>query len=233
MNGVSASGAPVPNTDLSIGTGSGSNFEYNQVGYATNSFYVYQQVYDQNGNPIEGCVVDRDGDGKITEGDEYLYKQPAPDVTMGLSSRMEYKNWDFSFSLRANLGNYVFNGVVADNSNMSDGAVWSNSLLFLSNRLKSVVDRNWQSGDNTAKLTDYYVNNASFLKCDNITLGYNFNNLFKTGGYHGLSGRIYGTVSNVFTITKYDGLDPEISNGFDYNIYPRPISFIVGLSLNF
>ena len=233
LNGVSASGAPVANTDLSIGEGSASRFEYNQVGYATNSFYVYQQVYDQNGNPIEGCVVDRDGDGKITEGDKYLYKQPAPDVTMGLASRMEYKNWDFSFSLRANLGNYVFNGIVADNSNMSDGSVWSNSLLFLSNRMKSVVNRNWQTGDNTAKLTDYYINNASFLKCDNITLGYTFNNLFKTGGYHGLSGRIYGTVSNVFTITKYDGLDPEINNGFDNKIYPRPISFIVGLSLNF
>lgn len=233
LNGVSSSGSPVANTDVKVGDGTGAMFEYYQVGYPTNAFWVFQQVYDKNGNPIEGCVVDRDGDGSITDNDRYFYKKPSPDVTMGLSSRLEYKNWDLGVSFRASFGNYVFNGVEADNCNMSYGTVWSNSLNCLTNRLKSVVDRNWQSGENTAKLSDYYIQNASFLKCDNITLGYSFANLFKAGYWHGLSGRIYGTVSNVFTITKYKGIDPEINNGFDNNSYPRPISFIVGLNLNF
>ena len=233
LSGVSASGDPVPNTDYKVGGGSGKYLEYQQVGYATNSFYVYQQVYDKNGNPIENQVVDRNGNGQIDEGDKYLYKSPAPDVTMGLSSRLEYKNWDLSFTMRANLGNYVFNGVLAENSNMNPGIVYNNSLEFTTNRLVSVLSRNWQTQDNTAMLSDYYVQNASFLKMDNITLGYSFNNLFKSTGYKGLSGRIYGTVSNVFTITNYDGIDPEVSTGWDNNPYPRAMSFILGLNLNF
>lgn len=85
----------------------------------------------------------------------------------------------------------------------------------------------------TAIESDYWVRNASFLKCDNITLGYSFYDLFKTGNWAGISGRVYFTCSNVFTITKYDGLDPEIYSGIDNNMYPRPRSFILGLSLNF
>lgn len=233
LTGVSDNGAPVPNTDNKAGQGSGAYFQYNQVGYPCNSFYVYQQVYDQNGKPIENCVVDRDGDGKITENDRYLYKDPAPDVTMGLSSRMEWKNWDLGFTLRASLGNYVYDGINAGWSNMNKGEVYSNSLKFLSNRPVAALERNWQTYEITSKMSDYYVKNASFLKCDNITLGYSFEGLFKVGGYKGLSGRVYATVSNVFTITKYDGIDPEINNGWDNNLYPRPISYIVGLNLNF
>lgn len=233
LSGVSDSGAPVANTDIKVGQGSGFYLQYNQVGYPANSFYVYQQVYDPQGNPIENAVVDRDGDGKITENDKYLYKNAAPDVTMGLSSRLEYKNWDFGFSLRASLGNYVYDGINAGWSNMNPGEVWSNSLNYLSNRPVDAVARNWQTYEITAKASDYWVRNASFLKCDNITLGYSFSNLFKNGSYRGLNGRVYGTVSNVFTISNYDGIDPEINNGFDNNLYPRPISFIIGLNLNF
>ena len=233
LNGVSENGAPVVNTNIKVGDGSGAYLQANQVGYAMNSFYVYQQVYDKNGKPIENCVVDRNGDGKINESDKYLYKSPAAPVTMGFSSRLEYKNWDFGFSLRASLGNYVYNNVEQGMSNMNTGEWFSNSLKYFSNRLKSTVERNWQTYEITSKLSDYYVKNASFLKCDNITLGYSFNNLFKSSGWHGLSGRAYATASNVFTITNYDGLDPEVGDGNDNNLYPRPFSVVVGLSLNF
>lgn len=233
LNGVSENGAPVVNTNIKVGDGSGAYLQANQVGYAMNSYYVYQQVYDKNGKPIENCVVDRNGDGKINESDKYLYKSPAAPVTMGFSSRLEYKNWDFGFSLRASIGNYVYNNVEQSMSNMNTGEWFSNSLKHFSNRMKSTVERNWQTYEITSKLSDYYVKNASFLKCDNITLGYSFNNLFKSSGWHGLSGRAYATASNVFTITNYDGLDPEVGDGNDNNLYPRPFSVVVGLSLNF
>ena len=233
LNGVSENGAPVVNTNIKVGDGSGAYLQANQVGYAMNSYYVYQQVYDKNGKPIENCVVDRNGDGKINESDKYLYKSPAAPVTMGFSSRLEYKNWDFGFSLRASIGNYVYNNVEQRMSNMNTGEWFSNSLKYFSNRMQSTVERNWQTYEITSKLSDYYVKNASFLKCDNITLGYSFNNLFKSSGWHGLSGRAYATASNVFTITNYDGLDPEVGDGNDNNLYPRPFSVVVGLSLNF
>ena len=119
-------------------------------------------------------------------------------------------------------------------TNVSPNQVYD-SFHQLSNRPTAVLNTGAarQTYAVTAQMSDRYIHNASFLKCDNITLGYSFADLFKSGAYHGLSGRIYGTVSNVFTITKYDGLDPEIANGFDNQIYPRPISFIFGLNLNF
>ena len=151
---------------------------------------------------------------------------------MGLSSRLEYKNFDFGFSLRASIGNYVFNDVLRGSSNVGATGGWVQN-AYMANHLIDAMPRKWQTWELTANQSDYYVTNASFLKCDNITLGYSFSNLFKSGGYHGLSGRVYATCSNVFTITKYDGIDPEITNGVDQNMYPRPISFIFGLNMNF
>jgi iron complex outermembrane receptor protein len=231
LEGVSDNGKPVE-TGPGAGGGTGNYVQAHQVGYPANSFYVYQQVYDANGQPIENCVVDRNGDGVITPDDRYLYKSPAPPVTMGFASRLEYKNFDFGFSLRASIGNYVFNDVLRGSSNVGATGGWVQN-AYMANHLVDVLSRNWQTWELTANQSDYYVNNASFLKCDNITLGYSFSNLFKSDGYHGLSGRVYATCSNVFTITKYDGLDPEITNGVDQNMYPRPISFIFGLNLNF
>ena len=91
----------------------------------------------------------------------------------------------------------------------------------------------WQTYDNYAIFSDYWVQNASFLKCDNITLGYSFNNLLRSGSYHGIGGRVYGTVSNVFCITKYDGIDPEVFGGIDGTVYPRPRTFVLGVKFNF
>lgn len=214
-------------TGSSIHSGTDRKILAYAVGQPSSAFLVYQQAYDANGKPIEGAVVDRNGDGSITDADRYFYKQAAAPVTMGLASRLEYKNWDLGASFRASIGNYIYNDVEASRIDMSQ--LWQDS--FLEQRTQSAKNLNWQS--TKWAQSDYFVHNASFLKCDNITLGYSFNQLFKTGNWHGLSGRLYGTVSNVFTITKYKGLDPEVFSGIDYQLYPRPISFIMGLSLNF
>ena len=230
LSGATADGSPIANTGVKIGTD--KFLEYHQVGYPANSFYVYQQAYDQNGKAIENVVVDRDGDGQITNADRYFYKSPAAPVTMGLSSRLEYKNIDFGFSLRASLGNYVFNNIESGQANVQPNEVWSSS-NYLSNRPLSSVQDGWQTYSVTALLSDRYVHNASFLKCDNITLGYSFDKFLAGEKYKGINGRIYATVSNVFTVTKYKGLDPEVFSGYDNEMYPRPISFIMGLNLNF
>ena len=216
-----------------IGGGTGVTAQAHAVGHPKSSFYVYQQVYDNAGKPIEGQVVDRNGDGTITEADKYYYKSPDAPVTMGLSSRLEYKNFDFGFTLRASIGNYVFNNLMSGNVNLSAGELYSSGNNFFGNRPVAALDYNWQTYDLEAKLSDHWVQNGSFLKCDNLTLGYSFENLFPMGSYKGVSGRVYATASNVFCITKYKGIDPEVFGGIDNNLYPRPISFILGLNLNF
>lgn len=229
LSGVSDNGLPVPTGD---NVSTGNKAQANQVGYPARSFYVYQQVYDQNGNPIENVVVDRNADGVINESDKYLYKNPAAPLLMGLSSRLEYKNWDLGFNLRASIGNYVYNNVEAGASNLSQSAIWAQS-AYIANRPTMALARNWQTDELQSRLSDFYVHNASFLKMDNITLGYSFSNLFRGDSWKGMSGRIYGSVSNVFTITNYNGLDPEVNSGIDNSQYPRPISFIMGLNLSF
>ncbi len=215
-----------------ISAGTGLTAQAHAVDQPASSFYVYQQAYDENGKALEGVVVDRNGDGQITSDDRYFYKNPTAPVTMGFSTRLEYKNWDFGFNLRASLGNYVFNDFQAGYANCSNEALYTNE-MYLTNRPVSLISDNWQTYDVTSTLSDRWVQNASFLKMDNITVGYSFENLFKGGSYKGISGRVYGTVNNVFTITNYDGIDPEVFGGIDNNQYPRPISFILGLNLNF
>ena len=210
-----------------ISAGTGNKIQAHSVGYAANSFYVYEQVYDNNGKPIEGLFVDRNGDKVINDDDRYFYHNPSPDVTMGLASKIVYKNFDLGFSLRASIGNYVYNDVAATNANVGESAIWSTSGFF-SNRPKYELETNFV-GKTNYYLSDYYVQNASFVRVDNITAGYSFNKIVK-----GISGaRVYATVQNPFVFTKYSGLDPEIFEGIDNNIYPRPMIIIVGLSLNF
>jgi TonB-dependent starch-binding outer membrane protein SusC len=197
------------------------------VGYPSNSFYVYQQVYGVNGKPIEGLYVDRNGDGIINEKDKYFLHNSNPDITMGLSSKIIYKNFDFGITLRASFGNYMYNGVAASNLNVGSSGVYS-SLGYLSNKVMSAFNTNF-TGKTNDYLSDYYVQNASFLRCDNISVGYSFKKLFGVID----SGRIFTTVQNPFVFTKYKGLDPEISGGIDNNIYPRPIISLLGITLNF
>ena len=227
LNGVSDNGDPVMTGD---NIDSSNKVLAYQTGYAANSFYVYQQVYDKNGKPLEGVVVDRNGDGVISEADRYLYKSSMAPVTMGFSTRVEWKNFDLGFSLRASLGNYVYNNFEQGQRLKTTSAVWCQD-SYLANR--SVSSLGWLSDSNTSKLSDYFVQNASFLKMDNITLGYSFDRLFKSGSWKGISGRVYASCSNVFTITKYSGIDPEVYSGIDKDVYPRPITFQFGLNLNF
>ena len=201
----------------------------NKVGAPINSFFVLQQVYDENGKPIEGLYVDRDGNGIIDDGDRYCYKSPAPDVIMGLTTKFIYKNWDFSAAFHASIGNYVYYDFLSSKANLAEikqyGYVNTTAeaidLGFTGKTLKSNV------------YSDYFVRNASYLKCTNMTLGYSFPALFKAGGEKICSGRVFFTVQNPFIITKYKGIDPEVSNGMDRKLYPRPISFQLGLNLNF
>ncbi|MFO8000378.1 MAG: TonB-dependent receptor [Marinilabilia sp.] len=211
-----------------ISGGTGNTAQIHSVGHSPNAFYVYEQVYDEEGNPIDGLYADRDGDGEVTGDDRYQLEKPSPDVFMGLNSSLKYNNFDFSFSARANVGNYVYNNVFSSYGFSAN--VWENG--FLSNVVRDATKSNFR---NARYLSDYYVKNASFLRMDNISLGYTFDNMGYLGNFMGedVSARVYGTVENAFVITEYEGLDPEVENGIDSNVYPRPRVFMFGVNVNF
>ena len=219
----------VPGKTATRGNNS-TNLMINKVGEPANSFYVWQQVYDENGKPIEGLYVDRNADGKIDEDDRYCYKSPAPDVIMGLTTKFIYKNWDFSAAFHASIGNYVYYDFLSDKANLS--LIWEKG-AFTNTTADAVNLGFWGKTLNPTQQSDYFVRNASYLKCTNMTLGYSFPALIKAGSEKICSGRIYFTVQNPFIITKYKGIDPEIQGGIDNGRYPRPISFQLGLNLNF
>ena len=207
-----------------IDGGTGNKIMIHSVNHSYNSFYVYEQVYNQAGSPVDGAYVDQNIDGQINEKDLIRYKKAAPDVFMGLSSQLSYKKWDFQFALRANIGNYAYNNV---QSNRESSATAFDPSGFLKNRINSALTTNFV---NPQYQSSYYIQNASFLRMDNISLGYTFNKLFNSNQ----TARIYCTVQNPFVITKYKGIDPEFNNdGIDNNIYPHPRVYMVGLSLNF
>lgn len=211
-----------------VGTGTGTNIQKHVVGQTPYTFYTYQQVYDTNGKPIQNAFVDRNNDGRITEADRYLTgKSPMPKYFMGFNSHFTYKQFDLGFNLRANFDNYVFNATAAGNSTAASAYGGQG---FLSNLHKSIYKTGFTKTNSTQQITsDYFLENASFLKMDNITLGYSFSNAFKSG----ISGRLSFSVQNVFTITDYSGMDPEVNEGVDKNIWPRPRTYTVGLNLNF
>lgn len=219
-------------TGKSISRGLDTKILVQKVGYPMNSFYVYQQVYDENGKPIEGLYVDRDGNGQINEDDRYIYKKPAADVIMGLTTKFIYKNWDLSASFRASFNNYIYYDFLSDRAAVSASGLYSNSAFR--NTTPEAVELGFTgTTGNEYYLSDYFVRNASFLKCTNITLGYSFPHLLRVYGKPYLSGRVFVTAQNPFIITKYKGLDPEKDDGVDKNPYPRPMSFQLGLNLNF
>jgi iron complex outermembrane receptor protein len=199
------------------------NFQVLSEGYAPYMFYLYHQLYDaETGKPVEGAYADLNHDGNINSSDLYRYHSPAPDFIFGLTSSLNYKKWTLDMSFRANVGNYVYNGM-----SMNAGA-WS-TVSYNSYQLNSLNTSFLKTGfKNRQYLSDYYVENGSFLKMDNLTLGYNFG---KIGNWCSLN--INGMVQNVFTITKYSGVDPEVPNGMDVSFYPRPRTFSLGLGLNF
>lgn len=212
-----------------ISAGTGGNIGRHRVGYAPYTFYTFQQVYATDGKPIQNAFVDRNGDGEITDADKYMKHSPMPDWYLGFSSQFKYKKWDLGFNLRANIGNYVFNDVLGGNSTVANAYGGQGAL---SNLYQDVVKTGFtQANDKNQNFSDYFLENASFLKMDNLTLGYSFENLFKTK----IAGRISFSMQNVFTITDYSGLDPEVpgSGGVDNNIWPRPKTYTLGLNINF
>ena len=199
-----------------ISGGVGNNIQIQKVGNPINSFYVLQQVYDEAGKPLEGVYVDRNHDGQITDDDRYVYYKPDADVNIGFNTELNYKKWTLSAAFRASLGNYVYNNVASNTEMKAD--MWTNN--FICNRVSTAPETNFQQAQYKS---DYYVQNASFLKLDKVTLAYNIASWV----------RVNFTAQNVFTITKYKGVDPEVANGIDNNMYPRSRNFILGASFNF
>ncbi len=209
-----------------IDGGTGNNIQIHREGYAPYSFYVYKQIYDVNGKPIEGAYEDLNGDGIINDKDRYIHKSPYADVTMGFNLFFRYKNLDLSASARANLGNYAYNNV-ASAKGYSRKAT-GNGQNYLSNVHTDFYNAGFVEITDSNLMSDYYVQDASFFRIDNITVGYNLNQAIK-----GLDVRLYGAVQNVAVFTNYDGLDPEMFGGIDNNFYPRPRTFVFGLNVKF
>ncbi|MBS1533263.1 MAG: SusC/RagA family TonB-linked outer membrane protein [Bacteroidetes bacterium] len=212
-----------PNQLIQVGGipgGVGNTIQELKAGYTPYSFYVYQQVYGPTGAPLEGVYVDRNGNGSSLD-DKYAYQHPNPTVFMGFNTDFNYKQWGIGFTLRANLGNYVYNAVQASNGAYA-GLKFQG---YLNNIPNSILQTHFQQYQ---LFSDYYVENASFLRMDNAFLTYNFG---KVVGNASLKASF--NVQNVFVVTKYTGLDPEISSGIDNNIYPRPRIYSIGLNLNF
>lgn len=192
-------------------------------GYEPYMFYVYKQLYDaETGKPVEGAYADLNGDGVINSNDLYRYKSPAPNFIFGFSTSLSYKNWTLSTSLRANVGNYVYNGMA-----MNTGA-W-NTMSYNTSQLNNLHSSYLETGFQSRQhLSDYYVENGSFLKMDNLSLTYNFGRVCR---WFGLSASLL--VQNVFCITKYSGADPEVPSGMDASFYPRPRTYSLSLGFDF
>ncbi len=189
---------------------------------------MFKQLFDTSGNPIEGAYADLNGDNIINDDDRYIRENPGPNALFGFQSNLEYKNFDFSFNLRASLGGYVYNNVNSSRAQLEllqDNAV-------LGNIPTSVFNTNFQRTSDVI-ISDLYVENASFLRMDNITLGYTFRDITK--GIKSI--RLWGGVQNVFVISDYSGIDPEIPEGgtigIDNTIFPRPRNFLVGANFKF
>jgi TonB-linked SusC/RagA family outer membrane protein len=209
-----------------IAGGVGSTIQIHSVGYPKSSFYVYQQVYDKAGKPIESLFEDRNRDGVINVDDLYRYKSPDPKAFLGAYSNVSWQKWTAGFSLRANIGNYMYN------NRFSNTGVQRNiidPLGFLANGSRNLLETNFTGNGDQYLLSDYYVENASFLRMDYINIGYNAGNIISKN----TNLRIGANVQNVFLVTKYRGLDPEVSGGVDNNFYPRPRTYSINLSLDF
>lgn len=207
-----------------IAGGTGNTIQLLREGAAPFSFHVFKQLYDSSGNPIEGAFADLDGNGIINDNDRYLKENPDADATLGFQSTFNYKNFDFAFNLRASIGNYVYNNVNSSRAQLEllqDNAV-------LGNIPTSVLNTNFQRTSDVI-ISDIYIENASFLRMDNITLGYTLQKPFK--GFKSV--RFWTGVQNVFVLTDYTGLDPEVFGGIDNTIYPRPRTILFGANIKF
>lgn len=210
------------NTPVGIGT----PLRYFIVGEPMNTFMVYEQVYDKHGDPIPGQYVDQNNDGAITDADKIKYHSADPDWTFNWTNTFNYKNWDFGITLRASLNNYNYNGPRFANTRLSN--LLSNQIQ-VNNLMRGEYLFPADTDVNNLVLSNYWIENASFIRCDNISVGYTFNNLLKNK----LNLRLFGVVQNPFVITKYKGIDPEVFGGIDNDVYPRPITVTLGLTATF
>jgi TonB-linked SusC/RagA family outer membrane protein len=208
-----------------ISGGTGQRIQIDQIGYAKNSFYAYQQVYGSNGQPLDAVFVDRNGDGIINNKDLYVNHSPDPKEYFGFSSDFRYKKWNVGFVTRASLGNYVYNNV-ASNTGVQRNIL--NPLGIINNGSTDILKSGLTGNGSNDLLSDYYIQNASFFRMDNAHIGYNFGKILKNKASLSIS----GNVQNVFVITNYTGVDPEVSSGIDNNFYPRPRTFVLGLNLS-
>jgi len=209
-------------TGPTLSGGVGNLIQINSLGSEPNSFYVFKQVVDVNGKPLEGVYVDLNGDNIINDSDKYKYQSPTPAAFFGFTSNMNYKNFNFNFTLRGSLGNYMYNNFRAANG-YSEALMNQVGNLHYGNGSIDVLNTGFLTNQ---QFSDLYVENASFMKLDNISLSYLI-------PFEKIKLRTSFTAQNVFTITNYSGLDPEISSGVDNNIYPKPRTFVLGLNFNF
>lgn len=208
-----------------IGGGTGNNIGIHAVGYAPSSFIMYKQVYTIDGKPIEGLYEDINRDGIINNDDRVIYKKPAADVLLGFNTQLTYKKFNFGLAAHSALGGYVYNNV---NSGGGVLRAIKDPINFIANGTRDYLTTGFT---NNRYLSDYYIENGSYFRLDNINFGYNVGKVFSDKA----SLRVNASVQNVFVITKYKGLDPEIANdgGVDNNIYPRPRIFSLGFNFDF
>lgn len=218
-----------PDPNFKVGSGNitgatGTTLQWNSANFMPSSFFVYKQVYNADGSPVEGVFADMNEDGLVNDKDRYFYQAPAPKYIMGFTTSVSYKKWTLSTVLRANMGNYIYDNVSSnfgvDRNVLSPSGLLNNASVDLFNTGFS----------NNQFLSDYYIRNASFLKMDNAGLAYNFGSL---GPNSKATLRISANVQNVFVVSDYKGIDPENSTGIDFNLYPRPRIYSLGLNLGF
>ncbi len=209
-----------------ISGGTGNTIMIHSVGYNRGAFFVYKQVYDQTGKPIDNLFSDLNRDGIINEKDLYQYKGVDPRMFFGFSTNVSSGKWNAGLVARANVGNYMYNNVAS-----STGTVRNilNPIGYINNGSRDVLVSGFSGNGANYYLSDYYIQNASFFRMDNINVGYNLGKVFKDRA----NMRLSANVQNAFVITKYTGLDPEINGGIDNNFYPRPRTFVLGVNLDF
>ncbi len=214
-------------TGLPTGTAAAVNgfVQIHQVGYSRNTFYMYQQIYDENGKPIEGLFEDRNRDGILNDKDKNYVHSAVADWIGGFNADFTYKKWSGGFVMRGSLNNYVYNNVFANRGRLNNVT----GAYIIGNASSNYLTTQFKGENDKQTLSDYYLENASFLRMDNIFAGYNFGKVLRDAA----TLRLNASVQNVFVITKYQGLDPEIANGIDQNIYPRPTVFSLAINLDF
>lgn len=206
--------------------GTGNTIQNLQVGYAPNSFLVFEQAYGADGKPLDGVFVDRNKDGVVNDKDLYRFHKPTADVFYGANTSLAYKNWLFAMNVRGSWGNYNYNNV--DSNNGTEAIILPNNGNYLLNGTTDLLYTGFTVSNDKQLHSDYYVQDASFIRLDNVSLGYTFEQKGNTPQI-----QLTAAAQNVMVISDYKGLDPEISGGIDNNIYPRPITFTLGLNVNF